>query len=75
MMMEKAKPMDDQSLRERMRSRWDRLTDGDLDRIGESRDRLRQVLQDRYGLSESDVTGQVNHFWTSTISAGFRGAS
>lgn len=59
--------MKKETFRERLRRRWGALTDDDLDLLGRSPERLREIVRDRYHLDEGEVTKQVNHFFTQII--------
>jgi uncharacterized protein YjbJ (UPF0337 family) len=45
-----------------LKSNWPRLTEADIGRIGGSRDRLVEVLRDRYGLGAEEAEGAVCAF-------------
>lgn len=49
-------------IRGRVRERWGKLTDDDLDVIAGKRDQLVGVLQQRYGATVDQVEEQVNDF-------------
>jgi uncharacterized protein YjbJ (UPF0337 family) len=49
-------------LRGRVRERWGRLTDDDLDVIAGRRDQLVGVLQQRYGATLEQIEDQVDEF-------------
>lgn len=49
-------------LKGRVRERWGKLTDDDLDRIGGKRDQLVGTLQNMYGIAREEVERQVKEF-------------
>jgi uncharacterized protein YjbJ (UPF0337 family) len=48
-----------QQLKERTKSKWDKFTDEDLDRISGDREKLISCIEDIYGISKEDATRQV----------------
>jgi uncharacterized protein YjbJ (UPF0337 family) len=51
-------------LKGRIRERWGKLTDDDLDVIAGKREQLVGVLQKRYGTAKEDLEKQVEEFNT-----------
>ena len=51
-----------QQMKREAKSRWDRLTDDDLDTIEGDADRLVRRLQERYGFPRQIVLAEVGHF-------------
>lgn len=49
-------------LKGRIRERWGKLTDDDLDVIAGKRDQLAGVLQKRYGLAKEELQAQIEEF-------------
>jgi uncharacterized protein YjbJ (UPF0337 family) len=49
-------------LKGRIRERWGKLTDDDLDVIAGKRDQLVGVLQKRYGAAKEELEKQVEEF-------------
>ena len=49
-------------MRGKVRERWGKLTDDDLDVVAGKRDQLVGVLQQRYGLAKDQIELQVNEF-------------
>jgi len=49
-------------LKGRIRERWGKLTDDDLDVIAGKREQLVGVLQKRYGTAKEDLEKQVEEF-------------
>lgn len=49
-------------LKGRIRERWGKLTDDDLDVIAGKRDQLVGVLQKRYGVAKEELETQVAEF-------------
>lgn len=49
-------------LKGRIRERWGRLTEDDLDVIAGKRDQLAGVLQKRYGLAKEELQSQIEEF-------------
>jgi uncharacterized protein YjbJ (UPF0337 family) len=48
--------------RGKIRERWGKLTDDDLDVIAGKRDQLLGVLQQKYGMAKEDLERQVDEF-------------
>lgn len=53
-------------LKGRLRSKWGKLTDDDVENLGGKKDSLVGKLQERYGLMKDDAERQVND-WVSSI--------
>lgn len=51
-----------QEFRVRVRERWDRLNDDDLDASNGRREELSQTIQRKYGISRDDAAGQLDEF-------------
>jgi uncharacterized protein YjbJ (UPF0337 family) len=49
-------------MRGRVRERWGKLTDDDLDVIAGKRDQLIGLIQQRYGLARNEIERQVSEF-------------
>ncbi len=49
-------------LKGRIRERWGKLTDDDLDVIAGKRDQLAGVLQKRYGMAKEELETQIEEF-------------
>jgi uncharacterized protein YjbJ (UPF0337 family) len=54
----------------RVRERWGKLTDDDLDVIAGKRDQLVGMLQQRYGLAQDEIERQVAEFEQSNLASG-----
>ncbi len=48
--------------RGKVRERWGKLTDDDLDVIAGKRDQLAGILQQRYGAAKEEVEEQIDEF-------------
>ena len=48
--------------RDRIHRRWDRLTDDDLETIGDDRSRLVAAIEQRYGCARDAAEAQVRNF-------------
>jgi len=49
-------------MRGKVRERWGKLTDDDLDVIAGKRDQLIGIIQQRYGLQKDEIERQVSEF-------------
>jgi uncharacterized protein YjbJ (UPF0337 family) len=49
-------------MRGKVRERWGKLTNDDLDVVAGRRDQLAGLLQKHYGLAKEDVEKQINEF-------------
>jgi uncharacterized protein YjbJ (UPF0337 family) len=56
-----------QQLRDKIRSRWARLTDRDLELIEGKRDQLAGMIQVRYGSSQDKIERELDEFRQSVI--------
>ena len=45
-----------------IRTHWGKLTDNDLEMIAGRRDKLSGVLQERYGIAESEANRQIDEW-------------
>jgi len=54
-------------LRGTLRTRWNKLTETDLDQIGGDRTRLVATLQSRYGTSREQIEQQVAEFESTMV--------
>jgi uncharacterized protein YjbJ (UPF0337 family) len=59
-------------MRGRVRERWGKLTDDDLDVIAGKRDQLIGLIQQRYGLARNEIERQVSEFEQSNMEASGR---
>ncbi|MCA9738512.1 MAG: CsbD family protein [Gemmatimonadota bacterium] len=55
--------------RSRIKQRWSRLTEDDLNHIDGSRDRLRHLIQERYQAAKEQVDREMDE-WASSQDAG-----
>lgn len=55
-----------QRARARVRERWGKLTDQDLERIGGAKDRLVAALKERYGYEKDRAMKEIE-VWTETL--------
>jgi uncharacterized protein YjbJ (UPF0337 family) len=51
-----------QSFKNKIKSRWDKITDGDLDDIDGNRDYLRGTIVSRYGRNRDEVDADIDDF-------------
>lgn len=49
-------------LKGKLRERWGKLTDDDIDVIAGKRDQLVGILQKRYGAAQEDIERQIREF-------------
>jgi uncharacterized protein YjbJ (UPF0337 family) len=49
-------------MRGKVRERWGKLTDDDLDVVAGKRDQLVGILQQRYGLAKNEIEREVSEF-------------
>ena len=56
-------------LRGKIKSRWGRLTDNDLELIEGMRDQLASMIQARYGSSQEKIERELDEFRRSEISS------
>jgi uncharacterized protein YjbJ (UPF0337 family) len=55
-----------QRARAKVRERWGKLTDQDLERIGGAKDRLVAALKERYGYEKDRAMKEIE-VWTETL--------
>jgi uncharacterized protein YjbJ (UPF0337 family) len=53
-------------LKGKLREKWGKFTNDDLDIIEGRREQLSGRLQERYGLAKEEAERQANEFWEST---------
>ena len=53
------------AFRGKVKERWDKLTDEDLDEIAGTRDQLERKIADRYGYGKDRVTSEVDDWYGS----------
>jgi len=58
----KAVEADWDHFKSRVKGKWNKLTDSDMDQIHGDRHRLMQALQDRYSLTKDKIEEQVEQF-------------
>jgi uncharacterized protein YjbJ (UPF0337 family) len=61
-------------MRGKVRERWGKLTDDDLDVIAGKRDQLIGMIQQRYGLARDEIERQVSEFEQGNFATGGRSA-
>lgn len=61
-----------EQVRGQVQAWWSRLTEDDLDRIGGHKDRLVEVILERYGFSRSYVSAEVDRRLNSFLNAADR---
>ena len=49
----------------KVKEKWGRLTDDDLQRIAGKREQLVGKIQERYGIAKEEAEKQVGDFWNS----------
>lgn len=57
-------------MRGKVRERWGKLTDDDLDVVAGKRDQLIGIIQQRYGLAKDEIERQVSDFEQSDLVTG-----